>query len=374
MVEAKPFPMVREVPYMGVIWVVYQASLRGFVNGDPDWCNLGQGQPEVGEMAGDMPRINHIDLEPGDHAYGPVGGTLEVREAIADMINREYRQGKMPYGPENISFASGGRLALTRLYTILADGCRIAYKNPDYTAYEDYLYGLRNRCMLLPIYAKAEDAFKIPAEKLAEIIHQERINCCPANRPVSALEFVDDVNKDPVVCFDGLTKSYRYPGWRAGWAVGPADIIEQINRAASAVDGGPSMLTQRATLEAIKPERVAATTKALRENFAKKRAVMLSALKEMGIRTAQDPSGTFYVWACIEDLPEPINDADKFFFACLEKKVMTVPGHFFDVRPHRVRPAVEPYRHWVRLSYGPNMETLVKGLTRMKEVVDSYRK
>ena len=185
---------------------------------------------------------------------------------------------------------------------------------------------------------------------------------------------MDDVNKDPVVCFDGLTKSYRYPGWRAGWAVGPADIIEQINRAASAVDGGPSMLTQRATLEAIKPERVAATTKALRENFAKKRAVMLSALKEMGIRTAQDPSGTFYVWACIEDLPEPINDADKFFFACLEKKVMTVPGHFFDVRPHRVRPAVEPYRHWVRLSYGPNMETLVKGLTRMKEVVDSYRK
>ena len=151
MVEAKPFPMVREVPYMGVIWVVYQASLRGFVNGDPDWCNLGQGQPEVGEMAGDMPRINHIDLEPGDHAYGPVGGTLEVREAIADMINREYRQGKMPYGPENISFASGGRLALTRLYTILADGCRIAYKNPDYTAYEDYLYGLRNRLSLIHI-------------------------------------------------------------------------------------------------------------------------------------------------------------------------------------------------------------------------------
>ncbi len=422
MAESKLFPMVRDVPYMGVIWVVYQASLRGFVNGDPDWCNLGQGQPEVGEMAGDMPRINHIDLEPGDHAYGPVGGTLEVREAIADMINRQYRQGKMPYGPENISFASGGRLALTRLYTILADGCRIAYKNPDYTAYEDYLYGLRNRCMLLPIYARAEDAFKIPAEKLAEIIHQERINCfvfsnpcnptgeviqgevlkgyvetarrencllgcdefyshfiynpdgSPADHPVSALEFVDDVNADPVVCFDGLTKSYRYPGWRAGWAVGPADIIEQINRAASAVDGGPSMLTQRATLEAIKPDRVAVTTQALRENFAKKREVMLSALKEMGIRTAQDPSGTFYVWACIEDLPEPINDADKFFFACLEKKVMTVPGHFFDVRPHRVRPAVEPYRHWVRLSYGPNMETLVKGLERMKEVVDSYRK
>ncbi len=414
------FPMVREVPYMGVIWVVHQASLRGFTNGDPDWCNLGQGQPEVGEMQGDYPRINHIDLEPQDHAYGPVGGSLEVRQAIADMINRQYRQGKIPYTADNISFAAGGRLSLTRLYTILADGCRIAYKNPDYTAYEDYLYGLRNRCMLLPIYTKPENAFRIPAQELADIIHQERVNCfvfsnpcnptgeviqgetlkryveiartencllgcdefyshfiynddgTPAQGPVSALEFVEDVDKDPVVVFDGLTKSYRYPGWRAGWAVGPKHIIEQMNRAASAVDGGPSMLTQRAALKALKPDRVATTTKALRNEFAKKRDYMLKELKDMGIEPAQAPNGTFYIWANIEKLPTPINDADDFFFACLEEKVMTVPGHFFDVRPYRVRPAEEPYRHWVRLSYGPDMETVKKGLKRMRDVIQKY--
>ncbi len=414
------FPMVREVPYMGVIWVVHQASLRGFTNGDPDWCNLGQGQPEVGEMQGDYPRINHIDLEPQDHAYGPVGGSLEVRQAIADMINHQYRQGKMPYTADNISFAAGGRLSLTRLYTILADGCRIAYKNPDYTAYEDYLYGLRNRCMLLPIYTKSENAFRIPAQELADIIHQERVNCfvfsnpcnptgeviqgetlqryveiartencllgcdefyshfiynddgTPAQGPVSALEFVEDVDKDPVVVFDGLTKSYRYPGWRAGWAVGPKHIIEQMNRAASAVDGGPSMLTQRAALEALKPDRVATTTKALRNEFAKKRDYMLKELKDMGIEPAQAPNGTFYIWANIEKLPAPINDADDFFFACLEEKVLTVPGHFFDVRPYRVRPAEEPYRHWVRLSYGPDMETVKKGLKRMRDVIQKY--
>ena len=405
---------------MGVIWVVHQASLRGFTNGDPDWCNLGQGQPEVGEMQGDYPRINHIDLEPQDHAYGPVGGSLEVRQAIADMINRQYRQGKMPYTADNISFGAGGRLSLTRLYKILADGCRIAYKNPDYTAYEDYLYGLRNRCMLLPIYTKPENAFRIPAQELADIIHQERVNCfvfsnpcnptgeviqgetlkryveiartencllgcdefyshfiynddgTPAQGPVSALEFVEDVDKDPVVVFDGLTKSYRYPGWRAGWAVGPKHIIEQMNRAASAVDGGPSMLTQRAALEALKPDRVATTTKALRNEFAKKRDYMLKELKDMGIEPAQAPNGTFYIWANIEKLPAPINDADEFFFACLEEKVLTVPGHFFDVRPYRVRPAEEPYRHWVRLSYGPDMETVKKGLKRMRDVIQKY--
>ena len=121
------FPMVRDVPYMGVIWVVHEASKLGFWNGNPDWCNLGQGQPEVGDMPGAPERINHIDIDPADHAYGPVGGTGEVREAIADMVNRTYRRGKSKYTADNVSFASGGRLALTRLYTILADGARIAY-------------------------------------------------------------------------------------------------------------------------------------------------------------------------------------------------------------------------------------------------------
>lgn len=31
---------------------------------------------------------------------------------------------------------------------------------------------------------------------------------------VSAARYVDDVDADPVVLFDGLTKNWRYPGWR----------------------------------------------------------------------------------------------------------------------------------------------------------------
>ena len=34
---------LREVPYMGVIFVVAEAMKLGFTNGHPDWCNLGQG-------------------------------------------------------------------------------------------------------------------------------------------------------------------------------------------------------------------------------------------------------------------------------------------------------------------------------------------
>lgn len=416
------FPMVRYVPYMGVIWTVNEASKLGFYNGHPDWCNVGQGQPEVGTIEGAPDRIESLKLQPSDAAYGPVGGTLEVREAIADWVNRTYRKGMSQYTAENVSFACGGRLALTRLYSIFKDGARIAYKNPDYTAYEDYLYPLRHNCELIELRAEEKDGFTVPVERFENFMHDVRPNAfvfsnpcnptgqvikdeamdryinaarkencllgadefyatfsynedgSPAEKAVSALPYVKDINRDPVIVFDGLTKGFRYPGWRAGWAIGPKYLIEMINRAASAVDGGPSTMVQRGIIEELAEGHAEAELLATRKEFAVKRKMMMEGLAELGIHTpANQPLGTFYLWASIENLPGKLSDADYFFHACLQKKVITVPGHFFDVRPFRVRPTNEPYRHWVRFSYGPNRQTIKTALERIAQVIAEHR-
>lgn len=416
------FPMVRYVPYMGVIWTVNEASKLGFYNGHPDWCNVGQGQPEVGTIEGAPDRIESLKLQPNDAAYGPVGGTLEVREAIADWVNRTYRKSMSQYTAENVSFACGGRLALTRLYSIFKDGARIAYKNPDYTAYEDYLYPLRHNCELIELRAEEKDGFTVPVERFENFMHDVRPNAfvfsnpcnptgqvikdeamdryinaarkencllgadefyatfsynedgSPAEKAVSALPYVKDINRDPVIVFDGLTKGFRYPGWRAGWAIGPKYLIEMINRAASAVDGGPSTMVQRGVIEELAEGHAEAELLATRKEFAVKRKMMMEGLAELGIHTpANQPLGTFYLWASIENLPGKLSDADYFFHACLQKKVITVPGHFFDVRPFRVRPTNEPYRHWVRLSYGPNRQTIKTALERIAQVIAEHR-
>ena len=416
------FPMVRYVPYMGVIWTVNEASKLGFYNGHPDWCNVGQGQPEVGTIEGAPDRIENLKLEPSDAAYGPVGGTLEVREAIADWVNRTYRKGMSQYTAENVSFACGGRLALTRLYSIFKDGTRIAYKNPDYTAYEDYLYPLRHNCELIELRAEEKDGFTVPVDRFEDFMHDVRPNAfvfsnpcnptgqvikdeamdryidaarkencllgadefyatfsynedgTPAENAVSALPYVKDINRDPVIVFDGMTKGFRYPGWRAGWAIGPKYLIEMINRAASAVDGGPSTMVQRAVIEELAPGHAEAELLATRKEFAVKRKMMIEGLAQLGIHTpANQPLGTFYIWASIENLPGKLSDADNFFYACLQKKVITVPGHFFDVRPFRVRPTNEPYRHWVRFSYGPNRQTIKTALERIEQVIKEHK-
>ena len=96
---------------------------------------------------------------------------------------------------------------------------------------------------------------------------------------------------------------------------------------------------------------------------------MLEKLKEMGIACHLEPGGTFYVWASIAALPSPLNDADAFFRAALERKVMTVPGRFFDVNPGKTREDHPEYRHWVRFSFGPPEDNMRQGLDRLGQVV-----
>ena len=101
----------RQIPYMGVIFVVAEAVKLGFTNGHPDWANLGQGQPEVGEMEGAPPRIRSIAIEPADQAYGPVNGNDALREAglqISDMD--EVPRGLLKhFNADDVTTAAEGR-------------------------------------------------------------------------------------------------------------------------------------------------------------------------------------------------------------------------------------------------------------------------
>ena len=84
----------RKVPQTGVIYVTSKAAKLGFYRGNPDWVNLGQGQPETGFIEGGLERITDIHIDELDQEYAPVGGLKELRQAIADMYNELYRKDK----------------------------------------------------------------------------------------------------------------------------------------------------------------------------------------------------------------------------------------------------------------------------------------
>jgi aspartate/methionine/tyrosine aminotransferase len=416
---------LRHVPYMGVIHVVAEATKLGFENGHPDWCNLGQGQPEVGEMEGAPPRVLAVEMDPADCAYGPLEGTAELRAAVAAHYNRLYRRGRASrYTAANVAIAGGGRLALSRAMAALARG-RVGYQNPDYTAYQDMLALHLERLEPVAVESGAADGFAIPSERLRRTVREARLgaflfsNPCnptgvviqgeelaryvaiareervtllcdefyshfvyrpapdgvalPGDGPVSAASHVEDVERDPVLLFDGLTKSFRYPGWRLGWVVGPSAMVESLARTASSLDGGPSRVVQRAALDVLEPARADQETRALRSVFCEKRNRMLERLRRIGVRFVHPNASTFYCWGSLAALPAPLDDGQAFFRAALARKVMTVPGEFFDIDPAGARRGQSAFRQWMRFSFGPPLANVELGLARLEALVAEAR-
>jgi hypothetical protein len=59
-----------------------------------------------------------------------------------------------------------------------------------------------------------------------------------------------------------------------------------------------------------------------------------------------------------------------FFRSGLDRKVITVPGEFFDVNPGKRRTArTSRFRSHVRFSFGPPADVLGPGLDRLQEMI-----
>src|SRR5262249_42191021 len=139
---------------------------------------------------------------------------------------------------------------------------------------------------------------------------------------VSAARYVDDVDADPIVLFDGLTKNWRYPGWRTTWIVGPQPVIEAVSSSGSFLDGGRSKPLQRSAVPLLEPSVACAEAVAIRQAFIRKRAILGEGLRAAGVRFDLDPEGTFYWWGDVSALPTPLNTGMGFFQQALERRVI----------------------------------------------------
>jgi len=93
-------------------------------------------------------------------------------------------------------------------------------------------------------------------------------------------------------------------------------------------------------------------------------------LRALGVRFEREPDGTFYAWGNLENLPPPLNTGEGFFRAALERKVIIVPGAFFDVDPGQRRVGrASRFLHHARFSFGPSESVLTTALERLAELV-----
>ncbi|HYW09351.1 MAG TPA: pyridoxal phosphate-dependent aminotransferase [Longimicrobium sp.] len=413
-------PGFRPVPFTGVIYVMSEAAKLGYAYGHPDWCNLGQGMPETGALPGAPPRICDVDISPADQEYAPVAGVPELRAAVAELYNDLYRRGKeSKYTADNVCICGGGRLSLTRTVAALGE-INLGHFLPDYTAYEELLDIFR-LFTSIPILLESSEGYAFSVERLEREITGRGLSALLLSNPgnptgrairggelaawveaarrlectlmfdefyshyvwssaeeedgmVSAARYVDDVDLDPVVILDGLTKNWRYPGWRCTWVVGPRSVIEAVSSTGSFLDGGGSRPLQRGAVPLMNADDVRAETAAIRATFGRKRRIMVDGLRAAGMRLDAEPEGTFYAWADLSDLPPPLNDGMGFFRAAVEERVICVPGEFFDINPGKRRSGRDSrFRAYARFSFGPEEKFVAEGVRRIGEMVERAR-
>jgi hypothetical protein len=409
-------PGFRPVPFTGVIYVMAEASRLGYRHQHPDWCNLGQGQPETGPLPGAPPRVTEVAIDPEDQDYAPVPGIPELRTAVAALYNELYRKGKpSQYTDRNVCICAGGRSSLTRAVAALGQ-INLGHFLPDYTAYEELL-DIFKLFTAIPILLDGATGYRFSVDDLRREITGRGLSALLLSNPcnptgkvrqgeeleqwvqvarelqcsllidefyshyvwktdgdvrglVSAARYVEDVDKDPVVLFDGFTKNWRYPGWRCTWIVGPRAVIEAVSSSGSFLDGGGNKPLQRSAVALLNPDLVAAETAAIRHVFLRKREILKEGLVKAGMRFDLEPEGTFYCWADISGLPQGINDGMSFFRAALKEKVICVPGEFFDINPGKRRSGrPSRFRQYVRFSFGPEEPSIIEGVRRIQEMV-----
>jgi aspartate/methionine/tyrosine aminotransferase len=406
-------PGFRPVPRTGVIYVMTEAHKAGYTQDRSQWANLGQGAPECGELPGGPPRASHAEFTVQDAEYAPVAGLDELREAVAALYNARYRRGRSSqYTKENVAISAGGRVALTRLVTSMGR-VNVGHFLPDYTAYEELL-GAFNTFVSIPILLDSKTQigfgtdqlrqeilgrglsvilFSNPCNPTGHLFSGEQlvdwVNCARevgctlvvdefyshyvydiGRRSVSLAEYVDDVDSDPVVVVDGLTKNWRYPGWRVSWTVGPRNVIEAVSSAGSFLDGGCPMPMQRVALSLVNQETADAEADSIQRVFREKRLYLAGELVRMGIEVSPIPAGGFYCWGNLSRLPPGLNTGMDFFRKGLECKVITVPGEFFDIDPGQRRPdRPSRFRNFARFSFGPSRDELERGIANMRLMI-----
>jgi aspartate/methionine/tyrosine aminotransferase len=427
------FPQFQSVAKTGVIYATSRAIEKGFDPDDINWSNMGQGAPETGPIEGAPHRDFTLNIPDSQLEYAPVTGLHELRVKVAEYYNHLYREGHdSKYSAENVCIVPGGRAGITRIMAILSQ-TQVSYFRPDYTAYEQALglflsispTPLLHRNVNEAVMDPEEFEFQVsgrgagvtllsnPAnptgqsiegewlEKYVEIARKYNSSLIMdefyshyyydgdavdpvdggvddiSNFPktVSSAKYIEDVDYDPILIVNGLTKNWRCPGFRIAWIVAPKKIIKKLGASGSYLDGGANAPLQRLSLPLMELDFIRKDAWALQRHFRAKRDYLLKHLKEIGIKVQWDPTATFYIWGDLSGLPPPLSDSLVFLEECCKHKVICVPGVFFDINPRGIRQdtRLSPCNQNIRFSYGPPMKNLENGVKAIREMIQKWK-
>ena len=159
-------------------------------------------------------------------------------------------------------------------------------------------------------------------------------------------------------------------GWRLGGAIGPKNIIEQINRLNVNMESCTTHFIQHAGVAGLKAEK--SETQIILDELKGRRDVLVEILNSIDGIEAHTPEAGFYVFPKVTGLMGQINFSDPEEF---RKAVLNETGVSFCGRHHFGRPLDNEGDFYIRLAFsGINKDDLEEGMQQFKAWIETRRK
>jgi aspartate aminotransferase len=288
---------------------------------------------EIGEPDFDTPQ-NVIEagchaLQTGWTHYGPAAGQPELRQAIADYLNRSRGTS---YAADNIVVTPGGKpIMFFVILALLEAGDEAIYPNPGFPIYESMI----NFTGATPVPAplREEKAFALDVDELASLITPRTkllILNSPGNPTGGVLNrdelaaiaelavrrdltvLADEIYAEILyegehvsiatmpgmaertIILDGFSKTYAMTGWRLGYGAMPVVFAGQIAKLMVNSVSCTSMAVQRAGLAALTGPQD--EVRKMVEAFRRRRDLIVAGLNAIPGLSCLCPKGAFYVF------------------------------------------------------------------------------
>ena len=312
----------------------------------------------------------HRAMQAGQTRYPPTAGTAALRSAIAEKAGVE---------AANVIVATGAKQVLADVFlAALNSGDEVIVPAPYWTSYSDIIALSGGETVMLPCGADA--GFKMTPKQLEAAI-TPRTRWVLLNSPsnpsgavysatelaalgevlarhphvwIASDEIYDLICYVPFTSFraacpdlaertiviNGVSKAHAMTGWRIGWGIAPAELIQAMTAVQGQITSGACSIAQAAALEAVTGDQshIAERQAAFRD----RRDFVVEALNAIPGITCSVPDGAFYVFpSCAAMLGQRTpdgtlleTDADFCAYVLAKTGLAIVPGRAFGLPGH----------------------------------------
>ncbi|HET6512681.1 MAG TPA: pyridoxal phosphate-dependent aminotransferase [Candidatus Kapabacteria bacterium] len=329
--------------------------------------------------------------------YTPAEGMKQLREIVAEKFKRDNR---IDTSWDRIQISSGGKHALSNAISVLVQqGDEVIIPSPYWVSYpamvaladgtpvyvethlenewlmrpEDLERACTDRTRVLILNTPVNPTSSMYSEgqlrALAEVIERRNIyvvvdelyeKLVYDGRKHFSIGAIDAI-ADQVVTVNGLSKAYAMTGWRCGYATGPKQVIDAMNRLQSQAVSHPSSITQCAAIEALSQSQE--KVEEMRSAFERRRDLVVKLMLDIpGIHFTK-PKGAFYIFFDISSFIGKstskgvrIRSAEDICLGLLDDHgIALVPGNAFGKDDA------------IRLSFAASEQDIEEGVKRIRE-------